>query len=69
MNRIPKVVGGIYRVIDDSVCRQLGGKVGDLCVLIEDDDSEAPVFKSEAWYSGCYINLFRLEFIGVMKYE
>lgn len=69
MNEIPKVVGGLYRVLDATVCFRVGGKTGDVCILIVDDNSDAPLFDSETWSGDCYINLCRLEFIGVMKYE
>lgn len=69
MDRIPKVVGGLYLVVDAAACLRVGGKTGDVCVLVEDDNSDAPLFNSETWSGECFINLCRLTFIGVMKYE
>lgn len=64
-----KVIGGVYRFkgsADDYDWASI--KEGDLCVLINDDDTRTPKFYNPNWNGCVWINIdAELEFVGVFE--
>lgn len=60
----PIVLGGVYRVVRG---RGSGVEIGDICILVEDDDSETPLLYSEKWGRSMWVGSEKLQFLGVLE--
>lgn len=60
----PIIVGGVYRVVRE---RGSGVEIGDICVLVEDDNTSTPLLYSGKWSRSHWVSIDKLEFLGVIE--
>lgn len=62
--RTPIILGGVYMVVKE---RGSGIELGDICILVEDDNSSTPLLYSEKWGRPYWVSSDKLQFLGVLE--